>query len=771
MCRLFLAVAASCLVAMGLAVPSAAAATPPVNPKVVIIVGPVAGSTSYYKSDADAAAAEARKYTTNVVKIYTPHATWTKAKAALQGASIVIYMGHGNGWPSPYGPFQPYTKDGLGLNPVDTTADNSTTKYWGEYYLARDVRLAPNAVVLLHHLCYSAGNSEPGLPDGTLSVAKQRVDNMAAGWLRTGARAVIAEVYGSGTWGGAAWYVRQLFTTHRTIDQIWRANPNFNNHVLRFASARTAGYTAQMDPDRVNAPPFGRSIVAKLDLRSDDVTGARYAATDVDPATFLVPGAASVSRDGAGLFDDPALTIDPSTGLPPATLPLDTRLRLDGQYPAVAGSPVFAVHTLDGGRSGFMSAAALRPRDSAGPNVWTADTGTGAFSPNGDGSQDSAHVSGQLSENASWRVAFIDAEGAALHAVSGSGATFDAGWNGIVDGAPVPDGPYGFVVTATDGWGNPQGSRTGPLVVDTVAPELGPEPLAVASPITFSPNGDGYADSVNLPYSTNEAGSIELTVRDGDDALVRSYASAAVAGTGAIAWTGDTNAAGTAPDGAYTALLAPRDRAGNLGAARSRPVVVYTSLRSVTASPVLFFPQDGDAYARYATFGFALIRPATVTWTVRNAAGEVVAARFTDASLAAGAYAWTWDGRTATGSFAARGVYTSFVTATDGTATITQRASILADAFKITASDTTPARGQWLTITAVSAENVSSARLRVYQPGHTAYTVTMTKIATRTYRIRVHLAASGPTGTLVLRVTGVDGGGQTNRSYLRLALH
>jgi flagellar hook assembly protein FlgD len=769
--RVFLAVAASCLVVIGLAVPTAAAATPPVNPKVVIIVGPVAGSTSYYKSDADAAAAEARKYTTNVVKIYTPHATWAKAKAALQGASVVIYMGHGNGWPSPYGPFQPYTKDGLGLNPVDTTTDNSTTKYWGEYYLARDVRLAPNAVVLLHHLCYSAGNSEPGQPDGTLSVARQRVDNMAAGWLRTGARAVIAEVYASGTWGGAAWYVRQLFTTHQTVGQMWRANPNFNNHVLTFASSRTPGYTAQMDPDRVNAPPFGRSIVGRLDLAIQDVTGARYAATDVDPATFLVPGAASVSVDGAGLFADPALSPDPSTGLPPATLSVDTRLRLDGQYPAVGGSPVFGVHTLDGGQSGFMSAAALRPRDSAGPNVWTADSGTGAFSPNGDGSQDSANVSGQLSENASWRVAFTGADGAVLHTVSGTGATFDAGWNGIVDGAPVPDGTYGFVVTATDGWGNAPGSRTGALVVDTVAPELGPEPVAIAPPITFSPNGDGYADSVSLPYSTNEAGSIVLTVRDESNALVRSFASTAVAGTGAVGWTGDTNAGGTAPDGAYSVSLAPRDRAGNLGASRSGSVVVYTSLRSVTASPALFFPQDGDAYARVASFGFVLSRPATVTWTVRSAAGEIVATRYADASLAAGTYAWAWDGRTSSGSFAPRGVYASFVTATDGTATITQRATILADAFKIASSDMTPARGQWLTITAVSAENLSSARLRVYQPGHTGYTVTMTKIATRTYRIKIHVAASGPTGNLLLRVTGVDGGGQTNKTYLSLALH
>ena len=35
------------------------------------------------------------------------------------------------------------------------------TKYYGEPYIAT-LDLAPNAIVLLHHLCYASGNSEPG---------------------------------------------------------------------------------------------------------------------------------------------------------------------------------------------------------------------------------------------------------------------------------------------------------------------------------------------------------------------------------------------------------------------------------------------------------------------------------------------------------------------------------------------------------------------------------------------------------------------------------
>ena len=54
-----------------------------------------------------------------MTEIYSPNATWPAVKAALQGASLVVYMGHGNGWPSPYrDALYPPTQDGFGLNPT-----------------------------------------------------------------------------------------------------------------------------------------------------------------------------------------------------------------------------------------------------------------------------------------------------------------------------------------------------------------------------------------------------------------------------------------------------------------------------------------------------------------------------------------------------------------------------------------------------------------------------------------------------------------------------
>ena len=104
-----------------------------------------------------------------MTEVYSPNATWPAVKAALQDASLVVYMGHGNGWPSPYrDTLYPPTQDGFGLNPSAGSGDDAH-QYYGEGRIASSVHLAKDAVVLLHHLCYASGLSEPGLPEGTLA--------------------------------------------------------------------------------------------------------------------------------------------------------------------------------------------------------------------------------------------------------------------------------------------------------------------------------------------------------------------------------------------------------------------------------------------------------------------------------------------------------------------------------------------------------------------------------------------------------------------------
>ncbi|MGZ6340620.1 MAG: hypothetical protein ACXWMX_02105, partial [Candidatus Limnocylindrales bacterium] len=179
--QIALALVVSLIVALASLVPGSPttihAAT---SPKVVIVVGPVEGTTPSYRSDAEAAAAAARRYTDNVITIYSPNATWAAVKPLLQGASLVIYLGHGNGFPSPYfsgsalvppRPLPQDRVDGMGLNATAGAGDSNTT-YVGELTLRGGVRLAPGAVVILSHLCYSAGQSESDKADPTVTVAR-----------------------------------------------------------------------------------------------------------------------------------------------------------------------------------------------------------------------------------------------------------------------------------------------------------------------------------------------------------------------------------------------------------------------------------------------------------------------------------------------------------------------------------------------------------------------------------------------------------------------
>ena len=255
--------------------PSRTVAAATYQTKVVIVVGQTQSVTASYISDANQAATEfqaaaaAAGSSVAITKIYSPYATWAAVKAAAKGANVLVYMGHGSGYPNPYVSYeQPNGDNGMGLNLVAGSSD-SATHYYGENYMAQ-LQLAPNAVVILNHLCYASGDSEQGRTKATLAVAKTRVDGYASGFIRGGANAVIAE----GT-NSIGYYIDKLFNGHTSLDAMWKTAPSFHNNLISYPSSRNAGYTSQLDP---NPPSSGeiyyRSMVSIPSPTTDNaVTG------------------------------------------------------------------------------------------------------------------------------------------------------------------------------------------------------------------------------------------------------------------------------------------------------------------------------------------------------------------------------------------------------------------------------------------------------------------------------------------------------------------
>ena len=232
--------------------------------KVVIVVGPVGSSTASYKDSARKLADLARSYGASVKEIYSPYATWSRVRDAVVGANLLIYLGHGNGWPSPYYPYSTTSKNGFGLN-ASSGNGNSNVKYYGEYYMRR-LDLASNAVVALNRLCYASGNSEWGRANPTKSTAIKRVDNYGYGFLKAGAKAVFASGITS-----VGYVVRGLFTKSSSMSMsslFWTDSKETYTYRFSFNSSKIDGVKARMDP---YAPGrYYRSVIGKLSTTIGD---------------------------------------------------------------------------------------------------------------------------------------------------------------------------------------------------------------------------------------------------------------------------------------------------------------------------------------------------------------------------------------------------------------------------------------------------------------------------------------------------------------------
>ena len=209
---------------VGLLLVVAPAATPAqaAGEKVVIIVGPVGSLTDRYRSMANEVATAATEAGATVVKVYSPQATWPKVMAAVVGANIIVYFGHGNGSPNPYGTTELTDRsNGWGLNTATTNGDkdswsDGTLVYCGEKALLGTLVASdgaqqrkycgggPIAPASGFTMVYGQAHYAPGFgeryvktdPLTTLAEAQARVRNYSYPVLQLGAGAFFATAYG-----------------------------------------------------------------------------------------------------------------------------------------------------------------------------------------------------------------------------------------------------------------------------------------------------------------------------------------------------------------------------------------------------------------------------------------------------------------------------------------------------------------------------------------------------------------------------------------------
>lgn len=156
-------------------------------PKVAIIVGPVGEKlTPVYIQIADAAADRAEASGATVARAYSPQATPEKVLAAVEDANIVIYLGHGVGFPNPYSDTpNPASINGWALQGPAAHGDHSdswrdgTLRYYGEAWIAAHAHPAPGWVMIYSNACYAAGAGEEGQQPATRREARSRVARYA----------------------------------------------------------------------------------------------------------------------------------------------------------------------------------------------------------------------------------------------------------------------------------------------------------------------------------------------------------------------------------------------------------------------------------------------------------------------------------------------------------------------------------------------------------------------------------------------------------------
>ena len=186
-----LALAFALVAAVGIAAnPTPAAAA---GMKVVVVVGPVESSTAKYISNAKRYAAQARSLRGHRRRDLQPERDLGQGQGGRPGRERPHLPRPRQRLAQPVRRLRPGTRRtgwGSTRRPATATATRSIT---ASTTSRPQVKLAPNAVVILNHLCYASGNSEWGRANPTKTSRSSASTTSGRASCAPGAKAVFAE--------------------------------------------------------------------------------------------------------------------------------------------------------------------------------------------------------------------------------------------------------------------------------------------------------------------------------------------------------------------------------------------------------------------------------------------------------------------------------------------------------------------------------------------------------------------------------------------------
>ncbi len=310
------------------------------------------------------------------------------------------------------------------------------------------------------------------------------------------------------------------------------------------------------------------------------------------------------------------------------------------------------------------------------PRPVTINISSAYFSPNGDNVQDTVTLTPGVPSPETlrnWSVSVLDAVGTVYWQKSGGtdapGAmVFDGRGS---DGVLLKEGTYTARIEARYSNGNNPFSVSPGFTLDVTPPRAS----VSASPLIFSPNGDGNRDTSVITQDTSTEPEWISKIVDSAGKTIREYRWIENPDP-EIVWNGTTSNGEIAPDGDYRYILSSTDRAGNSFSLETRTIRVSTGETVVALFPdkEAFSPNGDGKKDELLLKPQIKVAEGVESYTIQivDISGTVVKQYTGTGSLSE---VYRWDGIAENGERAADGEYKAKISLVDRNGTGAQSVS------------------------------------------------------------------------------------------------